>query len=165
MFPVFFLVLVGVVDFSLNFSEGIQARNGTREATRQAIVDRTGGVSGCFLDGFSSGHTPTRETACLTKARLKLDPERTRVKIILTGKQGGWASAPSWDNSILICTMAQARSVTGLLGFAFDDKVHRNKVTIQIEKLGADPIQAGAENPLPGQDWTWCMPDNPGTYE
>ena len=69
------------------------------------------------------------------------------------------------DVPALAMMLVAPLALAGLLGFAFDDKVHRNKVTIQIERLGADPIQAGAENPLPGQDWTWCMPDNPGTYE
>jgi len=161
--PLAIILLAGVVDVSMNYSEGVQARHGTNDAGRELAAHRLGADSGCWLDEITATTGSARSEACLVKARLHVDPHRARVRILVVDDRGRWTSRPSSENSIVVCTQITARSVTGLLRVALDGDVHQSRVSIGIDELGAEPVQSAWERPLPGTGWDWCRPDTAAT--
>lgn len=141
--PVFLLLVMGTIDFAAAFNDYNSVRQGVREGARQVVVadwDR---------DGCTTGSSSAR-SACLTRSRIGLDPDRTRVRIQLDGDyQPG--------NQVTVCSMYQANSLTGLFSVLLDQQSLQSSITMRIEQIDeAAPITNFSDPALPGQDWSWC---------
>ena len=162
--PLAVLLLAGVLDLSMNYSEGLQARRGTIDSDRDLAAHRLTIRNDCWLDGLTSQRHPDRTAACIVKAQLHVDDHRSRVRIMLIDAAGHWTGRHAAGNSIVVCTQVAGRSVTGLLGFMLDDRVHQSATSLHIDgpsdSPGAEPVESAWERPLPGTTWAWCQPDS-----
>lgn len=160
-FPVFLLLMLSLIDFGYIYSGRIQTRNGTREAARTAAVGKVGNAEVCDINAATPLGIQNKRLICLTKERLGAPVANSRVHVILIDP----TYVPTtnvWDpqNSLVVCTMSKAVSVTGIIEPFLGNAVHRNRTVIQLEKLTAyQPIATGGESPLPSQTWDWCGED------
>ncbi len=141
--PVFLLLVMGTIDFAAAFNDYNSVRQGVREGARQVVVadwDR---------DGCTSGSSSAR-AACVTRSRVGLVPDRTRVRIQLDG-----AYQPG--NQVTVCAMYQARSLTGIFSVLLDQQALQSSITMRIEQIDEDaPLTNFSDPALSGRDWSWC---------
>ncbi len=166
VFPVFIVLLLGVVDFGVNFGDKVLTSNAAREAARQGAVSQVGSDSTCGLDPNGSLTVLTEQTMCLAKARTHMDPSRVRVKIFYEGPHGKEtanyqpaAGSQTSTAAIVVCVMTQASSMSGMFSPIFDDQAHKNLTIIKTGAAPGSPAKfpaAGEEFPLTGQDWSFC---------
>lgn len=182
-FPILILLMMGVIDFGVNYGNKVQTTHAAREGARAGSVGRVGTDGSCWIDGAPTGFK-SRELVCLTKARTHMDPENVRVRISYMDGSGAYTNdfseATRQQNkySIMVCVSTRAYSLSGLLGPIFNGKYHHSRAVI---KTGTTPFpQASTANPAVtiyqyvGQfsetpfssssgndDWSWCRSDNP----
>ena len=140
--PIFLLLVMGIVDFSMAFNEYNSVRSGVAEGARQGVVAN-------FDDAGCSGSSSVK-LACLTKNRIGLDANKTKVKILLP-------DAYSVGDPLRVCAMYDVESITGMFNLILDDKVSTSSIDMRIEKLDdANPLVNYEETPLSGENWSWC---------
>ncbi len=141
--PVFLTIVMGALDFGMTFNDYNSVRQGVREGARQVVV------SDWSTDGCTSGSSSTR-AACVTKHRIGLDANRTRIKIRL---EGDYESG----DQVTVCAMYRASSITGLFGFLLDNRVLTSKVSMRLERIDTDaPLANLSEAAFATKDWSWC---------
>jgi TadE-like protein len=181
-FPILILLMMGVIDFGVNYGNKVQTSHAAREGARAGSVGRVGTDGSCFIAG-----TPidvhTRELICLTKARTHMDPQDVRVRISYMDGDGAYtndfAEAVRQQNrySMMVCVSTKAYSLSGLLAPIFDGKYHHARAVI---KTGTTPwsttaasgatvysyVGQFAETPFANgaavDSWSWCRSDDPG---
>ena len=146
VFPLLFMLVAGMIDFGMVFSNLNSTRQGVREGARQAVVAEFGNDTACSIVGATPAAT-TKKLMCLTKDRIGLKQSDTRVKVAFsnTNEVGG---------GILVCAMYPMTSITGTFEPVLDDRVVTAKVEMRIEKVD-ETLTAAAETALNG-DWSWC---------
>jgi hypothetical protein len=145
--PIFFLLVMGICEFGVGFSNNIALRQGVREGARQGAVANVGSNTSCPVTG-TTPNTDTKKLICLTKDRIGLDETKTRVKVVLTGPyQRG--------TSVIVCAQHKLNSVTGMFAPVLDDRELTTKVEMRIEET-AGTLAAAQETPPAGGDWSWC---------
>lgn len=134
---------MGIIDFGSTFNDYNSVRQGVREGARQAVV------ADWDLDGCTSGSSSDR-IACITAARIGLDPARTRVSVDLDG-----AYQPG--QQLTVCAMYQAGSITGMFTPLLGSTVLTSRITMRIERIDdAAAVTDMSQPPLAGKDWSWC---------
>ena len=140
--PIFLLLIMGIVDFSVAFNDYNSVRSGVSEGTRQGVVAN-------FADGGCSG-TSSQQLACLTKNRIGLDAADTKVKIVIPDSY-------AVGDPLRICAMHDVDSITGMFNVILDDRVATSQIDMRIEKLDDDePLTDYEETALSGENWSWC---------
>jgi hypothetical protein len=147
VFPLFFLLVSGIIDFGQAYSDLNSARQGVREGARQVVVANFGDDGGCAVVG-AAPNDPTHRAICLTKDRVGMSASETRVKIAFTG-------ANQVGDSVVVCAQRPMRSITGVFSPVMSGRAITTKVQMRIEKVDPE-VQAVAETALPGTDWSWC---------
>lgn len=140
--PIFVVMLMGIVDFANAFNDANSVRQGVREGARQLVV------ADWDHDGCSG--TSAQRVACVTRARIGLDPADVRVRIELGGayEAGGQAT---------VCAMYRASSITGMFGPVLDQQRFTSRITMRIEEIDdVSPLAAYSEAAFAGSDWNWC---------
>lgn len=162
-FPVLIVLMLGIVDVGINFGNKVQTSHAAREASRAGMVNRVGSVTGCYIDPSGALDASTKALICLTKARTHMDPEKVRVTAFYMGPNGKRSTnVNNPSNSIVVCVMGQAYSVSGMFNIFFDDKAHTARSVAKTAKpFGGQYTAPGGEEPLPGHDWNWCTADDP----
>lgn len=146
--PVLFLLLFGITDFGMQFSNMNAVRQGTRDGARQAVVANFGSTNVCALNGVSDSSKPGAYLICLTKSRIGLPTENTRVKVRFT-------TSNNVGNSVLVCSMYPMSSISGMFTPLFSGRNVKTKVEMRIEQVDND-LADTAETALTGQSWSWC---------
>ena len=146
VFPLLFMLIAGMIDFGMVFSNLNSSRQGVREGARQAVVADFGADTTCPVVGVTPA-TATKKLMCLTKDRIGLPQTDTRVKV-------AFANTNEVGGGILVCAMYPMCSVTGTFAPVLDGRVVTAKVEMRIEKVD-ESLTAAAETALNG-DWSWC---------
>ncbi|MGI9624373.1 MAG: TadE family protein [Acidimicrobiales bacterium] len=142
--PIFLLLVMGIIDFSMAFNDYNRVRSGVAEATRQGVVANFS-AAGCAEADSSSN------LVCITKDRIGLDPAGTRVKILLPD------GTYDVGDPLRVCAMQDVDSITGMFDVILDARVATSSIDMRIEKLDdADPVTDLEETPLSGESWSWC---------
>jgi len=139
--PLFLILVMGIIDFSMTYNDYNSVRQGTAAGARQGVVDT--------LNGVSCSGTTSQKLACLTKQLVGLDASKTKVKISLP-------TTYSVGETLRVCTMYQFRSITGMFNSVLNNRIAKAKIDMRIEKLDASPMTNYSETALAGQDWSWC---------
>lgn len=179
-FPILVLLMLGVVDLGLNFSNKVGTTNAAREAARQGSVGRVGVDDSCRIDG-SPADTRTRRLVCAAKARTAMPADDVRVRISYMGGDGAdtddFSDAALVSNrySMMVCLSTRARSVSGMLTPFLDGRFHHSRAVIKTAATPWSKIVGGRtvytypapfeERPFDGPDgtdtWSWCRSDDP----
>ena len=140
--PVLFLLLMGIIDYGLWFTDSLSVRQGVRESARQAAVLHA--ATGCTGTGMAA-------VACGTRAQ------------IASGVGGGAAYAMVWApngwvraQEVVVCGMVKATSFTGFVPLPVGGLI-KSKTTMSIENISPMPTDFSyADTPPVGGDWSWC---------
>ena len=149
VFPLLVLLLSGIIDFGMAFSNLNAARQGVREGARQAVVANLDSDGTCTILGGGTMADATRKVICMTKSRIGLPEADTRVMVAFGGTN-------QVGDSLLVCAQYPLTSATGVFEPVMDGRALTSKVEMRIEKTDL-ALTAGAESALPGEDWSWCV--------
>lgn len=148
--PLIIVILLGTVEFGIALADLISVRQGTRDATRNAVVDNYGADLSCTLTGTIT-NDESKKVICETKNEIDRDESRVRVKLVFPD---GGKTAPPDDNSLLVCTEFRHRSPTGFFGLLLNSKVSKTQVAMRVEQ-DLSAVDAEEETSLSGS-WAWC---------
>ncbi len=132
--PLFFLLLLGMVDFGLIFGGYVTMRGGVEAGARMASVDNYGTVAPC------SPSDPTSEMVCTVIARIGSLPGMTKqsLQIGISFTSGTIAGDPVADavagDNVTVCASAQLHSTTGLTAPFIDGRTASTSSTIRLEQ-------------------------------
>lgn len=157
-----FGLVFGIIDFGLAFNNWISLRQGTRDGVRQAVTGRVGTNQSCVIQGGDPANASVEKVVCLTKQRVGLNEDRTRVAIRLEGGAGTYSTS----KSVAVCVIYPLHSVTGFLGPLLDDRLLRTEVQMRIEQRtdqltppvtpGLDDYSESLAGLPPGSSWSFC---------
>lgn len=180
-FPILILLMMGVIDFGLNYSNKVQTTHAAREGARAGSVGRVGTDNSCFTAGIPTD-LRTGKLICLIKSRTHMAPADVRVRISYMDANGAYTNDFSETArqqnkySIMVCISTRAYSLSGLLAPVFRGRHHHSRAVI---KTGATPWSEVAANggtvyayvspftEAPFVDgtvtdsWAWCTSDDP----
>lgn len=138
--PIFLLLIMGMIDFSVALNEHNSVRSGVAEGSRQGVVANFD-APGCT--GSSS-----QKLACVTRSRIGLGD--TKVKIVLPDSY-------AVGQPLRVCAMHDVDSLTGMFNVLLDGAAAKSSIDMRLEKLDdVEPLTNYEETALPGQDWAWC---------
>ena len=149
--PVLLLIVFGIVDYGLFFSNTMASRTGVREAARQATVENFGaGDCGPYT---SSGNNNLSKMACLAIARTRRN-RRGHLCQRWTRRTAG----PKGDD-VRVCVMITEQGVTGLTPLPGSGTV-RTTLRMRIEQDSVAPSGVGEAgstgSTTPPGGWSWC---------
>jgi TadE-like protein len=147
--PLFVALVMGIVDFSINFTNVSSVRQATREGARRATVGDPSD-STCSLVGLNDDQESSMSgrLLCSVHDSAAVIGTVTRTKIVFpsnyeTGKEA------------LMCTQYQVQSVTGFFKPLLTGRYSNVKTQMRIERVETG-IANLAETPFSGQNWNWC---------
>lgn len=162
--PLLIMLVMGIIDFGMMFSERISMRGGVREADWNASRGMLGSADGCTLTFAGPAPTvATQRVMCLAKDRSELPEANFRVKVRLVNLDTPTTPGTgAVGEGIMVCAMRPARSTTGFFSLLLNSRVQEARLTNVIIAVDtANPITNGEEQALPGRDWSWCDPTQP----
>jgi len=149
--PLLMLLIFGVVEFGLAYSNKIAVRQGAVGNFGPAFT--TGAP--CYLTGAGTASAHVKNLMCLAKSEIGIDNEKTRVKILSGSPDFTAPGTFAHTDSIVVCAQTPLDSVSGLFAPFLGGTVLHSKTSIRIEV--SDLVESGgAETPPEGGDWSWC---------
>ena len=135
--PVLLLLVFGIIDYGIFFSDTLAVRSGVREAARTGVV----------------GDCPTM--ACLVDAtKANIDPIGGATTYVKIDAPSGWAHG----RRLTVCAQVKVDGVTGLTPLLPNDAVTTSRVQMRIEQdvTIPDADRHFAEAPPSGGSWDFC---------
>ncbi|HEU4867049.1 MAG TPA: TadE family protein, partial [Actinomycetota bacterium] len=146
--PVLALILAGILDFGLVFSDLMALKQGVGAGVRQGVVGQTGSVSSCSINGAAGATTDTKKLMCLTKDHVGLDDAETRTMV-------SFPDSKLKGGSLIICAQTPLESASTffdpILNGALKARVHM-RIEQDLSTFGTS-----SETALAGSDWSWCV--------
>jgi hypothetical protein len=140
VFPIFALLVFGIIDFGLTLNNYNSVRQGVREGAREGVVANF---------GTACSGTSEQKLICLVEQQIGLG-SNTRVRLEIDDDY-------TVGETLTVCAMHPVQSVTGLFGPMLSGKVLQSKIAMRIEVLDTvDPLSNTTESALAGRDWSWC---------
>jgi Flp pilus assembly protein TadG len=163
LIPAVLLILVGIIEFGLIFSNVISLRQGTREAARQGAVAQFGTANAACMSSLAgaagAANANTQNLLCLAKSQIGLGNENVRLKLLIDNPSltsSGQSFAVS--NGLVLCASYQLGSVSGRFGPIVNGRYVHTKTAYRIEQPSATlpaPTET-SENDPSGGAWSWC---------
>lgn len=141
------LLIAGIMDFGLIFSDLMAMRQGVGAGVRQGVVAQAGASESCIITGAAGANTQTRRLICLTKDMIGLNEADSRMMVSFPGSKlkGG---------SMILCAQHPLESTTSVFDTLLNGAL-KAKVEMRIEQDLSGFVSV-AETALPGADWAWC---------
>jgi hypothetical protein len=140
---ILFLLLFGIIQYGLFFSDSLSTRQGVREAARHAVVEKFSFQSGCATGANSA------KLRCSTGKEIGA----------LTGTPLVKVDAASWakGSPVTVCAMVHSDGVVGILPMPNDGWI-RSKTQMSIEQITTAGAWSNTADSLAGtgQTWNWC---------
>jgi hypothetical protein len=148
-----------MIEFGIAFNNNIALRQGVREAARQGAVGNFGPTyttgAPCHLTGAATASDNMKSLMCQAKARIGLDPEKLRVKVLSGSADFTTTGSFAKAESIIVCAQIPLDGVTQMFSAFFGGAHLRSKTSMRIELN--DIVASGGEETAPeGGDWSWC---------
>jgi hypothetical protein len=144
--PILLLLIFGIIEYGLWFSDSLSSRQGVREAARQGVVSNFGD-GGCELSG-ASGDANSLALMCTAQERIG---GISGNPAIMVDAPEGWARG----KPLIVCSQLVAGG-TGVVPLP-NDRIVRSEVEMAIEIAApSTPFSGGAEAPPAGGSWEWC---------
>ncbi len=146
--PVLLLLVFGIIEYGLWFSDSLATRQGVREAARQGVVASFGDTTTCGLNTGASDPN-TLKLMCTAQNRISGITGDPAVKVM--APEGWFRGKP-----LVVCSQLKVGVGTGIIPLP-NDRVIRSEVEMAIENASPAPTFVGGEETAPaGSDWTWC---------
>jgi Flp pilus assembly protein TadG len=140
--PLAILLLVGTIEFGIQFNNYQSVRSGVRDAARMAVVSR-------IPTTCSPTNVPTDDLVCYVRQRIGLGTD-TAVKVVVTAADAADAND---KGSIKVCAERPASSLTGLFSVFLNGRYLRSQVEMRVER-GTGPGYAAYQDAAPSGSWT-----------
>src|SRR5664279_2819270 len=159
--PILVLILFGIIDYGLYFSNTINAQSGVQTAARQAVVGNLDTTCTPPSDVSAGTSTDVGELMCMVKNNTGSITGKSFVKVVfpadptdLVNPGGGWFQ----DHQLIVCEVIDVQGLTGYVPLPrHDGKVAlRSRVVTQIETAVPPRADAGGEEDTPPGGWGWC---------
>jgi hypothetical protein len=160
--PVLLLILFGIVDYGIYFSDSLAGQSGVREATRQAV---TASFSACSTPLTTSFHAhpgdgapsaDMQDLACMVVDRTQAITGQVYVDVVLPPPTGDPATGWTVNQPLLVCEVLITSGVTGWVPLP-DGGAVQSKAVMTIEDPSVAATEVGGEQTLPnGHSWDWC---------
>ncbi len=148
--PILLMLLFGMIDYGLYFSNQLGVQQGARDAARQAAVGSSlGTTSSCGMVWSTTPNTEGKKLGCLVLSRTEPAVGKTYVKIKVPA--AGWAKG----RILTICEMVKTDGLTGFVPMPGKGVVS-SKVEMSIEQENSSPPSSGEQAPPSGVSWSWC---------
>ena len=148
------VILFGIIDYGIWFSDSISARQAVRDAARRAVVEN---FDGCKAGGAG---TDTAKLACSLKEGMDSISGTPYVKITMAPDPAA-AGTAAWATgaTLRVCAITKHDALLPLVPFPAGG-ISRTRVDMPIEQATL-PAAAGRKpfttDPDPsGQNWAWC---------
>ena len=160
--PVLGLILFGIIDYGLYFSNTLDAESGVQTAARQAIV---GTLVPCAtpLTDAGSASQQVQNLMCMVKNNTGSITGTSYVKVVFPADptNPNPPNPPGWypGQQLIVCEVIDVQGLTGYVPLPRHDGqvAIRTKVVTQLETVTttqqADP---GGEEDTPPGGWGWC---------
>jgi hypothetical protein len=146
--PILLLLVFGIIEYGLWFSDSLSTRQGVREAARQGVVANFGESSSCGLTG-ASGDANSLALMCTAQDRIG---GITGDPAVMVAAPQGWARG----NPIVVCSQLKVGVGTGIIPLP-NDRIIRTEVEMAIENATpGTSFSGGSETPPAGSNWSWC---------
>jgi Flp pilus assembly protein TadG len=158
--PVLFLVLFGIIDYGIWFSDSISARQAVRDGARRGVVENFGSCSPAATGTSADLHS----LACTINAAMEPISGTTYVRVSIAKSPADPSQNPptvKWSDpqsTLRVCAMTKHTNLLPLVPFP-SDGISRTRVDMPIEQaIGANAATrtSYADNPPAGSDWSWC---------
>jgi Flp pilus assembly protein TadG len=154
--PILVLILFGIIDYGLWFSNSLDSRSGLEAATRRAVVAN---FANCTkpTDVVGSPSDHVLQIMCMVKDATGAVTGETYVKVVLPTDPANPSNPPGWivDQPLTVCQMIVVKGVTGYVPLPRGGVIRAQSV-MQIEQDTGQP-ETGGEEVLPsGLNWSWC---------
>ena len=133
--PILLLIVLGIIDFGIAFTNYESVISGTREAARLGVVNDLDNAPSCTIDGTTV--TPpaiptdqsdaTNALICLAKDRIGLDQSEAKVKVSITGQAVG--------DDLQVCTSFPVTAVSGFTFPFLSGRTLTSSVTMRLEQV------------------------------
>jgi Flp pilus assembly protein TadG len=154
--PLIFLLLFGIIDFSLLMFSYISVRQGTSAGAREVAVIGTSppAAQSCTTAGSFAGidNGEAQNMICYTKSHIGMNAANTRVSVWFNTTSCNGACYAAGD-PVVVCTQYPASSTTRFFSSLLNNIVLTSKVETRIEDTDATMTVPFQENPLPGSSW------------
>lgn len=148
--PILLMLLFGMIDYGLYFSNQLGVQQGARDAARQAAVGSSlGSTSSCGMVWSTTPNTEGRKLGCLVLSRTDPAVGTTYVKIKVPA--AGWAKG----RILTVCEMVKTDGLTGFVPMP-NKGIVSTKVEMSIEQEVSSPPNSGQQAPPTGASWSWC---------
>ncbi len=169
----FFMIIFGIIDFSILIFDMHSANAGSRASARFVGTGELDAATDCTMD-FNShfdaslpAPSPTqienlKRVICMTKNRSHLDPNRTRILIRFEDTNNPVMAAPTpirAGNSVVVCMMTRITSLTRLYSSILDNRAMHTTTRARLEGgqgFEYSNLTSGGEMPLSGETWSDC---------
>jgi hypothetical protein len=142
--PLLLVLVFGIIDYGLLFSNSLALRQGIREGARQGVV-RNFSATAC------SGTTDLEKLACKTNKQIDVITGTAYTRVVVPN---GWAKG----EPLRVCSMVKTEGASGLVPFPSGGWM-KQQVEMSIE-ADQTPLPTGLtsySDTLPsGQNWSWC---------
>jgi hypothetical protein len=153
--PLVCLLLFGIIEFGVIWSNQISFRQGVREAARTGVVANFGSTSSCSLHGTTGASADMQKLMCTTKNRIGMSASNVYVKVLFD-------STYAQGQGVVVCAQAPIKSYTGMFAPFLNGKFYKTKVEMNIEQTSSVTETAGQEDVSGiGGSWSWCTASNP----
>jgi len=159
--PILVLILFGIIDYGLFFSNSISAQSGVQTAARQAVVGNLDASCTPPTDAGSSS-IEVGELMCMVKKQTGAITGTDFVKVVFptpnpadpVHPNGGWYV----DHQLIVCEVIAVQGLTGYVPLPRHNGAVaiRSRIVTQIETVTTPKDDAGGEEANPPGDWGWC---------
>lgn len=147
--PILLLLVFGIIEYGLWFSDSLSTRQGVREAARQGVVANFGDSTSCGLTSATTSDPNTVKLMCTAQDRISGITGDPAVKVV--APEGWFRGKP-----LVVCSQLKVGVGTGIIPLP-NDRIIRSEVEMSIESATPQPTFVGGEEAAPaGADWTWC---------
>lgn len=157
-------LLFGGIDGAIAYTRNQAVRGGVRDATRQLIVNNV--PSATCTNAITTPAAPTaseRAIVCLVKDKIGLGQAGTRVRVCFAGRNGTCGDGddtapPKIGDQMIVCSMANLDSTTGMTAPFFGNKRATTRLRMRVEQntiAVASTTKLIEETPTRGT-WAFC---------
>lgn len=133
--PLLLVMVLGIIDFGVAFTNYESVISGTREAARLGVVNDLDNAPPCTIDGTTVTPPATPSTTtdatnaliCLAKDRIGLDQSETKLKVSITGQAVG--------DDLEVCASFPVTAVSGFTFPFLSNRTLTSTVTMRLEQV------------------------------